>query len=143
MFFFWWRLVERPLLVGQQIAARHKFGRSGRILVSEVVRESATRLLEQSACDSSKPSDSVTIFQSFVLVWTESRSLIAKLVNNAFSKPRFTWRSQVGRVKEALIEQTNLRTFLKTAPKYRFRHGTPKIVQKSAAKRLQFGIDRG
>ena len=27
-------------MVGQQITARHKFGRSGRILVSEVVRES-------------------------------------------------------------------------------------------------------
>ena len=34
------RLVKRPLLVGQRMTAQYKFGRSGRILVGEVVRES-------------------------------------------------------------------------------------------------------
>ena len=49
----------RPLLVGQRITARHKFGRSGRILVSEVVRESAYKLvdlwlIEVSSCHACK-----------------------------------------------------------------------------------------
>ena len=35
-----WRLIKRPLLVGRRITARHKFGRSGRILVRKLVRES-------------------------------------------------------------------------------------------------------
>ena len=34
-------------MVGQQITARHKFGRSGRILVSEVVRESALEVTNE------------------------------------------------------------------------------------------------
>ena len=34
-----WRLIKRPLLVGRRITARHNVGRSGRILVGEVVGE--------------------------------------------------------------------------------------------------------